>query len=137
RGCIAQPSIDGPTRCRPGVVSGVSGALADRLAVPDLLPSNREIWPVETSTEVALPPLGTPSARVSETFGWSNSATIPSQRTIHSTSSERCTPGEHPLVAVVRPLRQGSRSMQTNENIENNETAGSNQVARYAELQAL
>lgn len=27
--------------------------------------------------------------------------------------------------------------MQTNENIENNETAGSNQVARYAELQAL
>jgi hypothetical protein len=27
--------------------------------------------------------------------------------------------------------------MQTNENIENNETAGGNQVARYTELQAL
>ena len=42
-----------------------------------------------------------------------------------------------PFVAVVRRVGQGRPPMQTNENIETNDTASSAQPARYTELQAL
>ena len=45
--------------------------------------------------------------------------------------------GKRPLVAAVRGVGHGSPPMQTNENIQTNETTNGTTVARYTELQAL